>query len=150
MNKYANTFKEASVILEYLAEEDYEKIPKELINVINENKNDAYEYEMNDELDLDEQPMLPETKALLFNIFRDYLSTPEQKEKIIQMQKEDMAKLKQKKSEEFEKSMQNSQTFKFNEAEVETTKETLAMVEYEKEGFWKRLLNKMFGKFSKK
>ncbi len=150
MNKYANAFKEASVILEYLVEEDYEKIPKELINVINENKNEAYEYEMNDELDLNEQPMLPETKALLFNIFRDYLSTPEQKEKIIQMQKEDMAKLKQKKSEEFEKSMQNNQTFKFNEVEVETTKETLPMVEYEKDGFWKRLLNKMFGKFSKK
>lgn len=149
MNKYANAFKEASVILEYLVEDDYEKIPKKLLDVINENKNDVYEYEMNDELDLNEQPMLPETKALLFNIFRDYLSTPEQKEKIIQMQKEDMAKLKQKKSEEFEKSMQNSQTFKFNE-EVETTKETLAMVEYEKEGFWKRLLNKMFGKFNKK
>ena len=42
----------------------------------------------------------------------------------------------------------NNPIFKFNE-EVETTKETLAMVEYEKEGFWKRLLNKMFGKFNK-
>ena len=149
MNKYANAFKEVSVILEYLVEEDYEKVPKELIAVINENKNEAYEYEMNDELDLNEQPMLPETKALLFNIFRDYLSTPEQKEKIIQMQKEDMAKLKQKKSEDFEKSRQNNPIFKFNE-EVETTKETLSMIEYEKESFWKRVLNKMFGKFNKK
>ena len=146
MNKYANTFKEASVILEYLAEEDYEKIPKELINVINENKNDAYEYKMNDELDLNEQPMLPETKALLFNIFRDYLSTPEQKEKIIKMQKEDMARLNKKKSEDFEKGMAKRQTFEMQIEAEEGEKEQTSLVEVKKESFWIKLLNKIMRK----
>ena len=83
MHKYANAFEEAYVILQYLDKEDFEKIPKELLKVIDENRNKDYEYEMNDEIDIENQEMLVETKALLFNIFRDYLSTPEQKEKII-------------------------------------------------------------------
>ena len=33
--------------------------------------------------------MLPETKDILFNIFRDYLAMPEQKEKNIRIQKEE-------------------------------------------------------------
>ena len=52
---------------------------------------------MNADLDLKEQRMLPETKALLFNLFRDYLSLPEQKEKIIRMQKEERIKNEEKK-----------------------------------------------------
>ena len=40
--------------------------------------NEEYEYYMNEDIDLSNQQMLPETKATLFNLFRDYLSTPEQ------------------------------------------------------------------------
>ena len=58
-------------------------------------------YEMNEELDLKNQVMLPETKAILFNLFRDYLSTPEQKEKIKKMQAEDRRKLEEQKKQEF-------------------------------------------------
>ena len=143
--KYKDAFAEVYVILEYLDEEDYEKIPEDLLKVIEKNRNKEYKYEMNDEFDLEKQPMLIETKAILFNIFRDYLSTPEQKEKIIKMQKEDMERLNKKKSEEFEKSIAKKQIFEIKKDDEEGVckKENFALVEMKKESLWKKLLNKI-------
>lgn len=94
---YNKAFTEVYTILQYLDEEELEKIPNEILDVIKENRDKEYTYEMNADLDLKEQRMLPETKALLFNLFRDYLSLPEQKEKIIRMQKEERIKNEEKK-----------------------------------------------------
>ena len=38
---------------------------------------EEYEYFLAEELELKDQTMLPETKEILFNLFRDYLATPE-------------------------------------------------------------------------
>lgn len=76
--RYRNAYKEVYIILSYLDEDDYNKIPLEVIDAIENNMNEEYEYYMNEDIDLSNQQMLPETKAALFNLFRDYLSTPEQ------------------------------------------------------------------------
>ena len=75
-----------------LDEDEYDKIPPEVIEAIKANMNKEYNYELDDELQLKDQPMLPETKAILFNLFRDYLATTEQKAKIIRMQNEERQK----------------------------------------------------------
>ena len=141
--KYKDAFAEVYVILEYLDEEDYKKIPEDLLKVIEKNRNKEYKYEMNDEFDLEKQPMLVETKAILFNIFRDYLSTPEQKEKIIRMQKEDMERIKKKKSEEYEKTMAKKQIFELSKEVENGEKEQTSLVEVKKESFWKKVLDKV-------
>jgi len=101
MKDYSNAYAEAYTILSYLEEEEFNKIPKEIMEVIETKRNLEYSYEINDKLDLNNQPMLSETKALLFNLFRDYLSTPEQKEKIKRMQQEDRWKAEEKKKQEY-------------------------------------------------
>lgn len=58
MSNRANAYTEVYTILQDLNTEEYNKIPPEII------------------------------KAILFNLFRDYLATSEQKEKIIKMQNE--------------------------------------------------------------
>ena len=88
-----NVFSEVYTILGFLEEEEYKKIPEDVISVIEENRNQDYEYKMNDDADISKQSMLPETRALLFNIFRDYLSTEEQKQKIINYQEKEREKL---------------------------------------------------------
>ena len=98
---YRNAYKEVYTILSYLEDEDYKKIPPEVIKAIENNMNEEYKYYMNDEVDLFNQPMLTETKAILFNLFRDYLSSSEQKEKIIEMQKEERIKIEKKKQQEY-------------------------------------------------
>ena len=84
---YQNAFAEVYEIISYLDESDYNKIPREIICVIEENRNKDYEYFLDESILFEEQEMLPETKAILFNFFRDYLSTKEQKEKIIRFQR---------------------------------------------------------------
>ena len=98
--KYANAYTEVYEILSCLSEEEYSKIPEELIEVFEKNRNIDYDYEINKEQDLMKQPMLRETKAILLNIFRDYLATPEQSKKIkmwLQLDREYLEKQKRKK-----------------------------------------------------
>ena len=69
MNNRRNAYTEVYTILQELSEEEYNKIPLEVIEAIRTNRNEEYEYELNYELQLKEHQMLPETKAILFNLF---------------------------------------------------------------------------------
>ena len=129
---YKNAYAEVYEILSYLDEEEFNKIPPEVIETIRVNKNDEYEYEVNEDLDLQKQPMLPETKAILFNLFRDYLSTHEQKEKILKMQAEDRRKAEIKKQEIYG----TNNLFKQKQTE-ETKISDAPMIEYKESIFVK-------------
>lgn len=139
MSNRKNAYTEVYTILQELHEEEYNKIPPEVIKTIEANRNEEYEYELDDELELKDQPMLPETKAILFNLFRDYLATPEQKAKIIRMQNEARQKNELKKQQ-----MYNTDVFanKPKENQTANNNETMQIVKY-KESFFKRILNKI-------
>ena len=139
MSNRKNAYAEVYTILQELNEEEYNKIPPEVIKTIEANRNEDYEYELDDELELKDQPMLPETKAILFNLFRDYLATPEQKAKIIRMQNEARQKNELKKQQ-----MYNIDVFanKPKKNLAENSNETMQIVEY-KESIFKRILNKI-------
>lgn len=136
---YKNAYKEVYTILNYLDEDDYDKIPPEIINAIKLNMNEEYEYEMNEEIDIFEQQMLPETKATLYNIFRDYLATPEQKEKILKMQLEDRRKIEIQKQENYKQ----EDLFKNRNSNFKVQNEQTALVEVKKLNFFQKLLNKI-------
>ena len=137
MTKYKDAYTEVYEIIEQLNEEEYNKIPSEVIKAIEENRNTEYEFELDEDIELKDQELLPETKAILFNLFRDYLSTPEQKEKIIKMQAEERLKNEQKKAKQY-----NSDLFankqKVQSGEIEHTE----LIEY-KENIFKRIFNKI-------
>ena len=146
MSNRENAYTEVYTILQELNEEEYKKIPPEVVEAIKENRNKEYEYELDDELELKEQPMLPETKAILFNIFRDYLATPEQKAKVIRMQNEARQKNELKKQQ-----MYNTNVFvnKLKENQTVNNNETMQIVKY-KESIFKKILNKIKSFFIKK
>lgn len=114
MNNRRNAYTEVYTILQDLDEEEYKKIPPEVIKAIKENRNLEYYFELDNDLELKEQTLLPQTKVILFNLFRDYLATSEQKEKIIKMQNEERAKIELKK-----KQMYNSEIFPNEESRTE-------------------------------
>lgn len=145
MNNRKNAYTEVYTILQELNEEEYNKIPPEVIETIEANRNEEYEYDLDDELELKDQPTLPETKAILFNLFRDYLATPEQKAKIIRMQNEARQKNELKKQQ-----MYNTDVFANRQKEdtVQTKSETTQIVKY-KENIFKRILNKIKRFFSR-
>ena len=146
MSNRKNAYAEVYTILQELNEEEYNKIPPEVIKTIEANRNEEYEYELDDELELKDQPMLSETKAILFNLFRDYLATPEQKAKIIRMQNEARQKNELKKQQ-----MYNTDVFanKPKENQSSNNNETMQIVKY-KESFFKRILNKIKSFFIKR
>lgn len=146
MSNRKNAYAEVYTILQELNEEEYNKIPPEVIKTIEANRNEEYEYELDDELELKDQPMLPETKAILFNLFRDYLATPEQKAKVIRMQNEARQKNELKKQQ-----MYNTDVFanKPKENLTANNNETMQIVQY-KESVFTRILNKIKSFFIKK
>ena len=86
-----------------------------------------------------------ETKAILFNLFRDYLATPEQKAKIIRMQNEARQKNELKKQQ-----MYNTDVFANRQKEdaVQPNSEKTQIVKY-KESIFKKILNKIKRFFSR-
>ena len=137
MTKYKDAYTEVYEIIEQLNEEEYNKIPSEVIKAIEENRNTEYEFELDEDIELKDQELLPETKAILFNLFRDYLSTPEQKEKIIKMQVEERRKNEQNKSEQY-----NLDIFANKQKKPNIKEEHTELIEY-KENIFKRILNKI-------
>ena len=140
MNNRRNAYKEVYTVLQDLNEEEYNKIPPEVIETIKENSNEEYEFVLNDELE--EQLLLPETKAILFNLFRDYLATPVQKEKIIKMQTEERKKLEEKKKQNYD----NVDIFKTNknkDVEEKVNIQELQLVQIKKGGLFRKLINKI-------
>ena len=128
-------------------------MPSPVIETLDTNRNKEYEYFLDDELELKDQPMLPETKAILFNLFRDYLATPEQKTKIIRMQNEARQKNELKKQQMYNTDVfankSINKTTKVDENEVKTNNEEKQIVEY-KENIFKRILNKIKSLFMKR
>ncbi len=98
------------------------------------------------DIELKTQPMLLETKAILFNLFRDYLSTQEQREKIVKMQKEERHKNELKKQQNY-----NSDVFqnKTKESREQIEKQEHELIEY-KESILSKLFNRIKGLFVKK
>ena len=142
MNSRRNAYKEVYIVLQDLNEEDYNKIPPEIIETIKENSNEEYEFVLNDELELKEQLLLPETKAILFNLFRDYLATPVQKEKILKMQSEERKKVEEKKKQNYT-NVDIFKTNKHKDVEEKANTQKLQLVQIKKEGFFRKLINKI-------
>ena len=147
-NNRKNAYQEAYTILQELDEEEYSKIPPEVIQALKENRNEEYYYEVDEDTELKYQPMLPETRAIIFNIFRNYLATPEQKEKIKKMILEERAKLEVKKKQQYNP----ENIFKSNTQQatkIEPVKETEALVKVKKENWFKRAIEKIKNWFKK-
>lgn len=98
---YKNALTEVFEVINYLDDNSYNRIPKEVIQGIEANRNRNYKFFIDKSKPLAEQKMLPETRAILFNFFRDYWCTEEQKEKIISIQNKERIKLEQEKREKF-------------------------------------------------
>ena len=79
--EYKNSLAEVDYILSISSEEILRKIPKSLLKFIKEQKNDDYNFFVNEELPLVEQSLRKETRAILSLIYRSYLCSPEQKRK---------------------------------------------------------------------
>lgn len=146
MNNRSNAYTEVYTILQSLEEDDFRMIPSEVVNAIKFNRNLEYKFELDKNLPLKYQSLLPETKAILFNLFRDYLSTPEQKEKILKMQSDERRKLELKKQ---ENSRCENLFTKSKEIDSVNNESNTFLIEFKNESIFEKIFKKIRGFFKK-
>ena len=96
---YKKAFEEVYEVLSYLDDEEYKKIPKDVVEAIEENRDEKYVFFLDEELSLSEQDLLEESKAILFNLYRDYLANSEIRRKIYEYQREEINEIERIKKE---------------------------------------------------
>ena len=115
-----------------------------VINVIETNRNREYNYHINNEIELSKQPMLIETKAILYNIFRDYLSAQSQRQKIIEKQNIEREKLEEMKRARYNsKDIFKDRKENTNKVYNNDTKICKELIIEKKESFIKKLIRKI-------
>ena len=81
-NNYHKAYVEVLEVLKYIPKEDFEKVPKDIIETLKKKKDMEYKYDLNKDVAFENQILMKETKAILANFFRDYWATPEQRNAI--------------------------------------------------------------------
>ena len=99
--KYSNAFTEVLEILKYISKEDYEKVPLEMIEIMEDNCSKDYFVEYNPDISLTDQNISEEAQTIIAILFRDYWATPYQKERIEAKEKSDLEKLEEEKREKY-------------------------------------------------
>lgn len=84
---YKKALVEVDAVLSCLDYNEYKKIPTNIINAIENNKDEEYMYEYDEELEYEDWSLMPETKAILYNIFKKYLATEEQRKYLQQKER---------------------------------------------------------------
>lgn len=85
-----NAYKECIEILKYIPKNEYEKVPKYIIENMIDEMNVNYNYKVTHFIDFENQDMLEETKAILAVLFREFWATEEEKIRIKEKEKNDI------------------------------------------------------------
>ena len=88
-SKIPQAYKEVYEILKYIPEQDLKKIPNEIINKIEKNMDESYEFEVTEFDDFQKQKMLKETECILAIFYRDYWANEYERKIIIENEEKD-------------------------------------------------------------
>ncbi len=139
---YREAFAEVLEVLKNSNQNIIEKIPEKFITFLNENKDDNYIVKI-DFLNKNwENFVKQETRAILALVYRDYIVSSEEREKLLVEEKEEQIKIENELREKYnpDNIFKNRQQSK-NVSE-ENNENAVAMLEY-KEPIFKRIINKI-------
>lgn len=98
---YKKACKEVIEILSYIPKEDYAKIPSEIINVLENDKDENYNFEYNPRKTLNEQNVSKQAKTIIAIFFRDYWSNEQQRKIIKKYENDYIRKMEEEKSKKY-------------------------------------------------
>lgn len=146
---YAKACTEILKIIEYLPDIEYQKIPQKLIDEFHKKSDKEYVFDIKSEDDFANKELLKETEYIMYALYRNYLSDEEEREHLIQLEKQayndserskmikynpdDIFKNKEKKTIEFSENISNE----------------VAMTKYN-ESIFKKIWNKILDMFKNK
>lgn len=144
---YRNSFKEVHDILENTDDELLAKIPSKFMEFLNNNMNSDYMTNIDPNIDIDKQPLLKETEALLSLIYRSYWATADEKKEFAIKDADELKKKEEMKKQNYE-GKDIYQVFEQRKNLDSITLDNSLMV-IKKENFMQRILNKILNLFKK-
>ena len=150
-NTTIQAFSEVYSIINHLDNNLYKKIPDNFIKMIENNRDLKYDVDIDYTKNINEQNLLHETRVILSLIYRDYLCTKEEREKIILKDKKELEQneqmLREKYKIDFDK--RNKEKTK-KEINYEEKSKTQALVEIKPKAWYEKLIEKILRFFKRK
>lgn len=145
-------FSEVYDIIEHMEEKVKEKIPKGFINFIKENMDLNYKIKIDYSESLGNQNLLHETKVLLSLIYRDYICDKKNKERLMQLDDEEIKRqegiLREKYKIDFDKIKEQRETKVYNSKEDKMEEKSLVMIKEER--WYKKIIKNILELFTRK
>lgn len=139
---YQRSFYEVIAILMGFPMEDLEKIPMEEIEFFFDNMDTSYGFYIDYDKTLQEQEISSLTKAILANLYRDYLASYEEKQKIIEKDKADLQLLEIEKRKKYNPEEIFKQVHQKTNIGANIASEQNSIIEY-KESIFNKIVNKI-------
>ena len=138
-NTINQAFTEVYDVINHMEIEMQEKIPQKFINLIKENRDLDYKLNINYKEDIKKQ-LLKESKVILSLIYRDFLCSKEKKEKLLQLDLEEIRREEKILSEKYEIDFEKRKKEKIGKT-IEKTKEQdeKLPIKVEKEKWYKKI-----------
>lgn len=136
-NEYKKAFSEVDFILNNSEENITGKVPEEFRRLIRENMDEEYVITFDLKNGLENCKLLSKTKDILSLIYRDYICTKEEKEKL----KKEWSKLE----EAYNTSDILAKLYEEKASEITSEESTNSLVEVPKQKWYKELINKILG-----
>lgn len=140
---YACAYTEVIEILKYTKREDVNKIPKYKILLYKNFMDKEYEFKVDVNKTIEEQNLSIEAKAILANIFKNYWATDYQKQRIEAKEKYDLEQIEKEKNEKYNPEDLFKNRKKVTDSNTVCESEETALIEYKKENFFIKILNKI-------
>lgn len=142
-SNYPKAYTEVLEILKFIPQQDVEKIPKDIREMMEKKKDDTYHFTVQGTDDFSKLKILDETEAIFVNFFRDYWATPEQRDKIIAKQIYDKKDIEEEKNKKYNsKDIFKSDTESNSQERSEQAIKDNLPLEY-KETFFVKIINFM-------
>lgn len=146
-DNYKKAYKEVVEILKFVSKENVDKIPKEMLDMFEEEQDKEYNFKVDTTKSFEEQLLLEETKAIFSNIFRDYWANGYQRKVIIE--KENMDRIKWEEEKYDPKDLFKNNQKNFNK-QNNNDKVDVNLTVIKKENSFKKLIDKIFKSLKKK
>lgn len=137
MIDYNKRLVEVSEILNHLKKSDYDKIPKEVIDIIEKNKDKEYIWKYDETKDLKNQNVSKDTIAILSYINMQYLLNEEQRKFVQEIFNENQKKLENLKKDKY--NLDN--LFKDKQINLDTSKTSELSISKYKESIFTKIKN---------
>ena len=141
--EYSKSFTEVLTVLKYIPKEQLNKIPKDILQILNKNYDKNYIYELDFSKNFGEQNISKIALAILSIFYQDYWANETQKNKIIQKDLNERNSLEEEKRKVYDPNVlflhgKN----KINENHINNTKDTSLIKVDKKFSFFKNLFLK--------